>query len=155
MMLIYCIVGWVKRAQRVYPPCMTVAKRSHHNEAGLTLIEVLIALAIVAIAMTAIIKATSQNIRGTAYLQNKTIAMWVAQQTINEARIGLLVVPRAPDKLKEKTTMLGSDWYWQLSQADTPNKKIKKIEVKVFDVDTDDDDMAPVISLETYKYNAD
>ncbi len=56
---------------------------------GLTLIEVLIALAIVGIAMTAIIKATSQNIRSTAYLQNKLIAMWVGQQVSNEMLAGI------------------------------------------------------------------
>jgi prepilin-type N-terminal cleavage/methylation domain-containing protein len=59
-------------------------KRSQHTQSGLTLIEVLVALAIISIALTAIIKATSENIRGTAYLQDKTIAMYVARQILNE-----------------------------------------------------------------------
>lgn len=122
---------------------------------GMTLIEVLIALAIVAIAMIAVIKATGQNIRGTNYLQDKTIAMWVGQQVVSEARIGMLVIPNPPDKLKQTTKMLGEEWYWQASLADTPNKKIKKIQVKVFAEDTDDDDATPIINLESYKYNAD
>ena len=123
------------------------------KQLGLTLIEVLIALAIVAIAMTAIIKSTGQNIRGTNYLQDKSIAMWVGKQVLNEARVGLLVIPGAPDKLKAKTTMLGSDWYWQLSETSTPNKHIKKAEVRVYTSDIDDDDQSPIISMETYLYH--
>ena len=125
------------------------------KQAGLTLIEVLISLAIVAIAMTAIIKATSQSIRGTGYLKDKTIAMWVGQQILNEARIGILQPPKDPDKLKQKTQMLGEDWYWHLSQYDTPNKRIKKIEVRVFSHDTDDENESPIITMETYSYHAD
>lgn len=124
------------------------------KQRGLTLIEVLIALAIVAIAMTAIIKATGQNIRGTNYLQDKTIAMWVGKQVLNEARVGLLVIPAAPDKLKAKTVMLGSDWFWQLSQTNTPNKHIKKAEVRVYAIDNDDENRSPIISMETYLYHA-
>jgi general secretion pathway protein I len=124
------------------------------TQSGLTLIEVLIALAIVAIAMTAVIKATGQNIRGTTYLQDKTIAMWVGQQVLNEARLGLLSIPPPPDKLKETTTMLGQDWYWRASQEDTHNNHIKKVEVRVYSSDTDDDDAASLISMETYLYHA-
>ena len=120
---------------------------------GLTLIEVLIALAIVAIAMTAIIQATSQNIRGTNYLKNKTIAMWVGQQVLNEARLNLIMIPKPPDKLKAATDMLGSTWHWQATQSDTRNKNIQQIEVRVFTQDTDDDEATPVISMETYTYH--
>jgi general secretion pathway protein I len=125
------------------------------KQSGLTLIEVLIALAIVAIAMTAIIKATSQNIRGSTYLKDKTIAMWVGQQVLNEARIGLLQPGKDSAGLKATTKMLNTDWYWQLSQSETPNKRIKKIEVRVFTHESDDEDEAPTITMETYLYHAD
>ena len=98
---------------------------------GLTLIEVLIALAVVAIAFTAIIKATSQNIRSTAYLQDKTIATWVGLQIVNEARVGLLKLPEAPGKLEQETTMLGQGWSWQAYQLPTPNKRIREVQVDV------------------------
>ena len=60
------------------------------NHKGFTLIEVLIALAILAIALTAVIEATSKNIQNTLYLQNKTIASWVGLEIINEAKINFL-----------------------------------------------------------------
>lgn len=120
-----------------------------NKERGLTLIEVLIALAIIAIAMTAIIKSTSQNIRGTSYLQTKTIATWVAEQQLNEARIGIMKVS---DEMNGKTTMLGQTWYWRLTPAETPNKRIKKMTVKVFTHEPDNDDDSPTVALEAYVY---
>lgn len=121
-------------------------------EQGLTLIEVLIALAIIGIAMTAIIQATTQTIRHTAYLQNKTIALWVGERVLNEARLDLITLPDAPDKRKQMLTMLGQDWYWQAGQEVTANKRIYKITVDVF---TQKDEKTPVISLESYRYHAD
>lgn len=101
------------------------------NQAGLTLIEVLIALAIVAIAMTAIIQNTSQNIQGTTYLQEKTVAAWVALEVMNQARIGLLSVPEDPAKLEQETTMFGQTWFWEAYEKGTPNERIKEVEVDV------------------------
>jgi len=117
---------------------------------GLTLIEVLIALAIVAIALTAVIKAASQNIRSTAYLQHKTIAMWVGRQVLNEIRVGALKLPEEGDKTEQATTMLGQNWRWQAEQKPTPNNRIKKIEVNVFAGDKAEG--SPLISLESYVY---
>ncbi|MFZ2314125.1 MAG: type II secretion system minor pseudopilin GspI [Gammaproteobacteria bacterium] len=115
---------------------------------GLTLIEVLIALAIVSIAMTAIIKATSQNILGTRYLQDKTIAMWVGEQVLNEARVGVLTL--SEDQQTQTTTMLGQDWPWRAAQETTPNSRIKKMSVDVFAPGTEEN---PIISLDTFVYS--
>lgn len=124
--------------------------RKQKNSTGLTLIEVLIALAIIAIAFTAVIKATSQNVRATAHLRDKTIATWVALQVMNEARVGGLVLPQEDDKLKEKTDMLGREWFWEASQEKTPNKRIEKITVNVFI--SEEDEASPIASLESYVY---
>jgi general secretion pathway protein I len=120
------------------------------KQVGLTLIEVLIALAIMSIAMTAIIKATSQNIRSTAYLQNKTMALWVGKQIMNEVRLGLLILPKSSET-KEKTLLLEREWTWQAKRSETPNKRIDKIEVEVYE--NDKEDTASLISLESYVYH--
>lgn len=127
-----------------------LAKR-YPKQVGLTLIEVLIALAIIAVAMTAIIKTTGQNIRGTSYLENKTIAMWVGQRVINSIRIGILRAPNAPDKLTHSEEALGKMWYWQATLEDTPNKRIKKIIVNVST--SEEEEANPILSLESYTYN--
>jgi general secretion pathway protein I len=102
------------------------------NNAGFTLIEVLIALAILAIALTAVIKSTSQNIRDTLYIQNKTIAAWVGTEVINEARAGVIKFPSSPASMKKEMDMLGQTWPWEANIENTPNPKIKKISVVVF-----------------------
>jgi general secretion pathway protein I len=102
------------------------------NKFGFTLIEVLIALAIISIALTAIIKATAQNTRDTLYIQNKTIANWVGAEIMNEARLELIKPPFAPDKLSEEMVLLNQRWKWEAQLKNTHNARIKEIDVTVF-----------------------
>lgn len=118
---------------------------------GLTLIEVLIALAIIAIALTAVIKTTAENIRATAYLKNKSIALWVGEEVINKARLGLIKLPSG-DMVTEMTPMLGQDWYWQAKQEQTPNPKIFKVSVDVY-MQENTEAVSPVVHLESYVYH--
>lgn len=113
---------------------------------GFTLIEVLIALVILAIALTAVIKSTSQNIRETMYIQNKTVANWVGTQVINEARIGILKIPMAPENLEEETNMLNQTWHWTGTEEKTPNPHILRIKVTVYK------NHERLVGLESYLY---
>ncbi|MFO7808537.1 type II secretion system minor pseudopilin GspI, partial [Guyparkeria sp.] len=45
---------------------------------GFTLLEVLVALVVLAVALGALIKAGSEHARNTAYLQERALAGWVA-----------------------------------------------------------------------------
>lgn len=119
---------------------------------GFTLIEVLVALAIIAIAMTAIIHTVSQNIRSSAYLKDKTAAAYVAQQVLNEARLGLLPLPAGMDKLTQKTDMLGNDWYWTIHRTETPNPHIVKLTVNVYSRDPEQDEIMETVAMEAYAY---
>lgn len=121
------------------------------NQLGLTLIEVLIALAIVSIALTAIIKATAENIRATTYLQKKTFAQWLAQNKLNEVLVGLHRVPAICHP--ETVQMLNQQWYWCGMQTPTPNHHIKKINIKVFtEADDANNEEHAIIQLESYLY---
>lgn len=121
------------------------------NAAGLTLIEVLIALAIVAIALTAIIKAASQNIRATSYLETKMTALWVATDVINEARVGIIKLPDN-ETISQKMTMLARDWYFELTPENTANARIKKWMVTVYPTENARDQHQGLLTLETYVY---
>ena len=122
--------------------------------AGLTLIEVMISLAIVAIAMTAAIKAVSENIRATNYLQEKTMALWVGEEVMNESRLGLLTLPSTSETMIHQTEILGRNWYWEVGQVGTPNKHIRKIVVNVFARDPAQEESTPIVKLESYVYRA-
>ena len=115
------------------------------KQAGLTLIEILIALAILSIALTAIIKSTAQNIKDTMYLQNKTIAGWVALDVMNKARIHLLTLPA-----KDHTDMLGQSWACEASLYATPNSRIQQIRVTVYE----EPSKRQITQLTGYRYAA-
>lgn len=105
------------------------------NNAGFTLIEILIALTILSIALTAMIKSTSQNIKDTYYLRQKIIANWVGLNMVSEARLQLITLPTAPNTLDQEREMLGEIWQVKGSLVPTPNPKIQKIEVSVYQHD--------------------
>lgn len=123
-----------------------------HKIRGLTLVEVLIALAVVSIAMTAIIKATTQNIRATDHLQNKTMAMWVAKLIVNEARVNVLRFPSPQNKLAQTTFLLGREWYWRAEKNQTPNQHIQKIVVRVFASEKERESDSALANVESYVY---
>ncbi len=123
---------------------------SSREQRGLTLIEVLIALAIIAIALTAIIKSTTQNIRSTSYLQHKTLALWVAEDIMNKARLGVINLSDSDDSSNNTVSILGEEWHWRGKSTNSANPHIKKINVEVYA--TESDDTSPTSTLESYIY---
>lgn len=122
--------------------------QSNHKSAGLTLIEVLIALAIFSIALIAMIKATSQTIKNTIYIQDKTIAHWVGLQIMNETRSGFLKLPTQGNILSHETEMLGENWTWEAHTKATDNPHIVAIYVDVLH----QPDQAKLANLVSYNY---
>jgi general secretion pathway protein I len=125
----------------------------YKKQKGLTLIEVLIALAVVSIALTAVIKSSAQSIRATSYLRNKTTALWVGQQVMNSAKAGLIRLSDNAQHEQQSMNMLGQAWYWQLKQETTPNKRIHKIIVSVYEKAADVAEQTSVLDLEGYVYD--
>lgn len=125
-----------------------MATYPNRKTAGFTLIEVLIALAILSIALTTIIKVTSINIKNTIYLQNKTIASWVATDVINQVRADVLKLEPAPDTLEDETNILGQTWKWSARYVTTPNPHIVKIRVDVYEKASE----LKFITLESFTY---
>lgn len=95
---------------------------------GFTLIEVLLALVIVAIALTALIKATAQTVTGTQLIKNKTIRHWVSMEAVSMIQMGLVTVP-ANQEITNVTTMLGERWYWRAKLLPTPIKHMQQINI--------------------------
>ena len=63
------------------------ARAVQHSHGGFTLVEVMVALAVVAVALPALMVALYQQIDGTAYLQDKSLAHMVATNKLTEIRI--------------------------------------------------------------------
>lgn len=100
------------------------------KQTGFTLIEVLLALAIIAIALTALLKATASNVANTGRIKDKTISHWVAMQGVSMIQLGLLPI-KLNQEVTEVTTLLGQRWYWRAKVSSTPLKSVQQILIRV------------------------
>ncbi|MDI9819497.1 MULTISPECIES: GspI family T2SS minor pseudopilin variant LspI [unclassified Legionella] len=105
-------------------------KRSNSFLAGFTLIEVLLALSVIAIALTALLRATAQNITNTQRLQEKTISHWIAMQGVSMIQLGLLSVTPSHETT-QVTNMLGHRWYWRVKVNQTPISHVQQLTITV------------------------
>jgi general secretion pathway protein I len=99
---------------------------------GFTLVEVMVALMVVAIALPALLKALYQQIDGTAYLRDKSLAQWVASNRMAEVR---LQVDRNGTLFRgERTgqdTMASQEWYWEMTSEETAVADFYRLEIRV------------------------
>lgn len=96
---------------------------------GFTLLEVLVALAIVTIGMAALLSALSSAADSSIYLRDKTFAEWVALNRIEEVRLAL----QRPTKGKTdgNVEFAGVKWKWEQEVLETEIKGIMRIDVRV------------------------
>lgn len=101
---------------------------------GFTLVEVMVALAVVALSVPALLFALDQQIDGSAHLRDRGLAQVVAANRMSEIRLGL----RAGRPLPSGTTageeeMAGRRWYWYASSTATGVPNFIRMEVRVSD----------------------
>jgi general secretion pathway protein I len=95
---------------------------------GFTLIEVLISLAIVAMATGALLGTLTSAKSNVGYLQDKTLAEWVALNRLAEIRTAALM----PDKGNRtgNTVMGGRRWQWEQEVVELPIKGMWRVDVR-------------------------
>lgn len=121
----------------------------NHNQAsqhGFTLLEVLVAVAVIALTMSVFITGSARYADDAGYIQNKTLALWVARNRLVE----LQLVEPWPDegREQEQVEMGGRDWIWRSEISTSPDPRVRRVEIEVFPVregvrlEQDDDPMA-------------
>ncbi len=105
---------------------------------GFTLIEVLVALAIVTIGMAAVMEALTSSARTAIYLQDKTFAEWVALNRMETVR--LTGSPPAAGTSNDTLEYAGTNWEWQQKVTATRIPGMVQIEVDVRPADSQADD---------------
>jgi general secretion pathway protein I len=95
---------------------------------GFTLLEVLIALAIVVMAVGALLGTITSSASNISYLRNKTLAEWVALDHLTEVRIS----QQMPDTGKRTgyTVMAGMRWQWEQEVVESSIKGMFRIDVR-------------------------
>lgn len=82
------------------------------QERGFTLVEVLVALVIVAFGMGAVLAALSASANNVAALRDKTLAQWIALNRIADARLSLQP-PQIGTTEGDVKGFGNADWHWQ------------------------------------------
>lgn len=109
---------------------------------GFTLLEVIVALAVIAFALAAAASAVSGNARNASGLQQRTYAHWVAMNKMTD-----LQVARTWPSLsttKGSTLMARHEWFWSVKVSKTPNRVIRRVDVMVR---PEEDDESPLVTL--------
>ena len=116
-----------------------------HYLKGFTLIEVMLAMAVFAIAGVALIGVADNNARSVAYLETKMFANWVASNQLVDAHLHTKWPPK--NRLQGEVEVAGRTWFWLQKVIKTGNKDMRSV---VIEVRLDADEEFPISSLATY-----
>ena len=102
---------------------------------GFTLIEVLVALAIVAIALGTIIAITSQDIMRVDSMQKRMFANWIAQNKLAENRLNN--IKNSVGTEDGSITYAGSEWTWEIITSKSGIENLLRMDVTVSNANND------------------
>lgn len=116
------------------------------RQKGFTLLEVMVALVILAVGMSALVRAAGSNASSAAYLKSRTFAQWVAANRINEIR--LQHQWPATGSQSGRVFFAGVEWAWRQKTQNTQDKDIRRVDVTV--QRESERDAAPLASLSAF-----
>lgn len=97
------------------------------GEAGFSLIEALVALAILAMSATALIGATEAYVAHVRGLEDRAAAQWVAENALTEIQTD----PAAQGRQSEDVTMLDRTWTVRIDYDPTGDPELSKVNIAV------------------------
>jgi len=122
---------------------------SHRLACGFTLVEVLIALAILAIALPALMLTISSQINGFSHTRDRSAAHWVAMNKMTALRLQSDYRQHLPrDRQRGDVELLGRQWYWEIDAKKTANEELLEVTVQVRD--SNQSDTNPLASVVNY-----
>ncbi|MCJ8319694.1 MAG: type II secretion system minor pseudopilin GspI [Colwellia sp.] len=115
------------------------------NIKGFTLLEVLLAMAVFAIAGVALLGAAGNNFANISHLETKMLANWVASNQLVSSSLDQSWPPK--NNKKGQVEMAGRAWYWQQKVIKTTDENMRAI---VMEVRLTQDNEQALTSLMTY-----
>lgn len=99
---------------------------------GFSLIEVMVALAIIGVALPALLYLVMNQLDQQVFLRDKAVAQWVALNQLNEQKVRRRIdgsLLNGSDSGQEK--MAGRAWYWTIESTTTSVQGFKRLDVSV------------------------
>ena len=127
----------------------TTSLRAPRASFGFTLVEVMVALAVVAVALPALLVTLSQQLDALRYLEDRTHAQWVAANRLAELR--LVVGARGSlqtGRISGTEELAGRSWYWWSERVETEIPGFFRYEIMVSD--QEDGEASPLHTLNGY-----
>ncbi len=104
---------------------------SFRNRAyGFTLIEVLVALAVIALALTALGMSGMRAVDTQREIEQRSLALWLADNRLAEARLEQSLQSGV---IRGREDLGGRQWQWQRSVEPAPGDLLWRIDVVVLD----------------------
>ena len=92
---------------------------------GFTLLEVLVALAIFALVAASVLTATARSLQTAARLEDKTLAMWIADNRLTELQLSKS--PVADGSEQGEVAFAGRRWQWQSEVQTTSEADMRRV----------------------------
>ena len=99
------------------------------TQSGFTLIEILIALLVIAIALSVGLRSAILHTNNAAYLRDHTFAHWVALNKVAELRLQRQWIALGDDTGRQ--IQGGIQWHWKTQIIKTIDPDLRKVEVHV------------------------
>ena len=96
---------------------------------GFTLVEVLVALLVVAVGLGAVFLSLNQHIYNATYLREKTIASWVAENRLTTVRLAANLP--GVDETTGDAEMAEMRWRWTQKVSETGVANLRRIDISV------------------------
>lgn len=93
--------------------------------AGFTLLEVLVALAIFALVAASVLTATARSLQTASRLEEKTLAMWIADNQLVELQLSKNPVAEGRDQ--GEVDFAGRRWQWQSEVQATREPDMRRV----------------------------
>lgn len=99
------------------------------NTQGFTLLELLVAVAILAIAMGALLSGFARYADQAGYIRERSIATWVAHNRLTE--LELQADWPGTGRSDGDMEMAGQKWRWQVKISATDDPRLRRLDVRV------------------------
>ena len=97
---------------------------------GFTLVEVLVALMVVALGLTALMVAVSGTARTSGFLRDKSLAQWIALNRLSEVRLNVTKFGQNTDT--GELDFGSRKWHYDTRYFDTSIASMKRVVVRVY-----------------------